>query len=151
MKKTHLTAGGFKKLEEELLILQEKKDRLTGKIEEVSQPEEAGDDALVTQLKDEIDVVQEKIRKIKEALNTAEIITKTKSNSQVALGSQVTVQVKTARQTLTIVGDIEADPSQNYISDQSPLGRALLGKKKGEEIKVDAPVGKITYKILKIS
>ncbi len=150
MKKTHLTAGGFKKLEQELLVLQEKKDRLTRKIEEVSQPEEVGDDVLVIQLKDEIDVVQEKTRKIKEALDTAEIITKTKSFSQVALGSQVTVQIKTARQTLTIVGDIEADPSKNYISDQSPLGQALLGKKKGEEIKVVAPVGKITYKILKI-
>jgi len=149
-KKTHLTAGGFKKLEEELLVLQEKKDRLTRKIEEVSQPEEVGDAVLVIQLKDEIDVVQEKTRKIKEALDTAEIITKTKSIGQVALGSQVTVQIKTARQTLTIVGDIEADPSKNYISDQSPLGQALLGKKKGEEIKVVAPVGKITYKILKI-
>jgi len=150
MKKTYLTAGGFKKLEEELVIFQERKDRLIRKIEEVSQPGETGDDVLATQLKDEIDVVQEKTRKIKEALVTAQIITKTKSTNQITLGSQVTIQVKATRQTLTIVGDIEADPFKNYISDQSPLGQALLGKKKGEEIKVDAPVGKITYKILKI-
>ncbi len=150
MKKTYLTASGFKKLEEELKLLTQKEDRLTRKIEEVSQPEEAGDDALVTQLKDERDVVLEKIRKIKEALDTAQIITKTNS-TQVNLGSEVTIQVKSAQQTLTIVGDIEADPAKNYISDLSPLGQALLGKKKGEEIDVDAPVGKITYKILKIS
>ena len=81
MKKTYLTAPGFKKLEEELVLLSEKEDRLTRKIEEVSQPDEAGDDALATQLKDEIDVVQEKKRKIKVALDTAQIITKTSSNS----------------------------------------------------------------------
>jgi len=150
MKKTYLTAGGFKKLEKELIILNEKRQRLTRKIEEVSQPEEAGDNALVAQLKDEIDVVSHKTQKIENALNTAQIITKTNSD-QVSLGHEVTIQIKSAQQTLTIVGDLEADPSCNYISDQSPLGQALLGKTQGQEIEVDAPVGKITYKILKIS
>jgi transcription elongation factor GreA len=104
---------------------------------------------LVTQLKDELDVVREKTADIKQALNTAEIITKT-TNAHVQVGSQVTIQVKSARQTITIVGDVEANPAKNYISDQSPLGQALLGKKPGQEISVEAPVGKITYKILQI-
>ena len=150
MKKTFLTASGYEKIESELKALKEKRDQLTARLEEVSQPDDLGDDSVAVQLKNEIELVSAKITKFQEAVQTAQIITKKKS-TQIDIGSTVTVEVSKSRHDLTIVGDLEADPSRNYISDQSPLGQALIGKRNGQKVSVIAPAGKITYKILKIS
>jgi len=66
------------------------------------------------------------------------------------LGSQVTVQLEDQEIIFHLVGEWEADPSSQKISHKSPLGQKLLGKKLGEEVEVEAPIGKLVYKILKI-
>lgn len=153
MSKTLLTQEGFVKLTEELSVLKDKSNHLITQIEEVAQPDESGEDGLATQLKEELEVVNEKIDSIEEALGNSEIITGRKlSTSQVQVGSKVKIKLTgNTVKSFHIVSHIEADPVQQKISDQSPLGQALLGRKINDLVEVSAPVGKITYKIVAIS
>ena len=154
MSKTYLTEEGYQKLTIELAALKDKRDRLITQIEEVAQPDESGEDGLATQLKEELEVVNEKIDNIEEALEMSEIITgkSTGKKSLVEVGCSVKIKISgNSTKEFSIVSHIEADPAQNKISDQSPLGLALMGRKLNEEVEVDAPVGKITYKIVAIS
>jgi transcription elongation factor GreA len=66
------------------------------------------------------------------------------------LGTRVTLKVDGSKLIYEIVGDWEADPENKKISHTSPLGLALVGKKKGEKVEVEAPAGRITYEILSI-
>ena len=147
-----LTDQGFQKLNSELELFKIKRDQLIARLEEVAQPDESGEDGLATQLKEEIEVVNDKIDYLEEAIMNSQIINATSTRSSVGLGSLVKIKVSgSALKEFHIVSELEADPSQNKISDQSPLGQALFGKKINEEIEVDAPVGKITYKIVSIA
>lgn len=152
MNKTYLTQAGFQQLTGQLTELKDKRDRLITQIEEVAQPDESGEDNLATQLKEELEVINDKIDKIEEALEVSEIITGKISTDSVQVGSVVKIKVsgKLEKQ-FHIVSHLESDPSLNKISDQSPLGLALLGHKLHEEIEVEAPVGRITYKIVSIA
>lgn len=153
MSKTLLTQEGFVKLTEELSVLKEKSNHLITQIEEVAQPDESGEDGLATQLKEELEVVNEKIDSIEDALGNSEIITGKKlSKDQVQVGSKVKIKLTgNTVKSFHIVSHIEADPMLQKISDQSPLGQALLGRKINDLVEVTAPVGKITYKIVAIS
>lgn len=149
--KTFLTKAGFDKLTKELDELKIKRDRLITNIEEVAQPDESGEDGLASQLKDELELTNDKIAQLEEALEVSKIITEDVSNNIVQVGNSVKITVagKGAKE-FDIVSELEADPSQNKISDTSPLGKALIGKKINEEIIVNAPIGQITYKIVSI-
>lgn len=151
MNRTLLTQEGHDKLVIELTELKKKRDHLITQIEDVAQPDESSEDSLATQLKDELEVIYDKIAKIEEAIETAQIISgKPKISDKVSVGSTVKIKIASGTKVFNIVSQIESDPTNNKISDQSPLGLALLGKKVNDEIEVDAPVGKITYKIVSI-
>lgn len=150
--KTLFTKDGYDKITQELADLKLKQEKLIKEIEEVAQPDESGEDGLSTQLKEELEVVNDKISKIEEALENSEIISGTLTNGIVQVGSKVKIKISGNNQKeFHIVSHLEADPNANKISDQSPLGQALMGKKLHEEIEVNAPVGKITYKIVAIA
>ncbi len=149
---TQLTQDGYNQLLEELNNLKLKKEKIISEIEEVAQPDESGEDSLATQLKEELELLLSKIEKIETTLETAKIISgDKKKSSTVQVGSTVKIKVSgNSTKEFYIVSDLESDPTQNKISDSSPLGQALLGKKVNEAIEVSAPVGKITYKIVAI-
>jgi transcription elongation factor GreA len=150
--KQQLTQAGYKQLQSELAELQAKADHLVNQIEEVAQPDESGEDSLVSQLKAELEVVISKISAIEEALESSEIISGELSKKSIGLGHKVKIKISgKAEKEFYIVSELEADPSQNRISDQSPLGQALIGKKVHDEIEFEAPIGKLTYKIVSIS
>jgi len=153
MTKTYLTQEGYQKLVAELAELETKRDRLVNQIEEVAQPDESGEDGLATQLKDELEVVYAKIDSIQETLEVAEIMNgQPKNTGKVQVGSTVKIKISgNSIKEFSIVSHMESDPTQNKISDQSPLGLALIGKKLNDEIEVTAPVGKISYKIVSIN
>lgn len=153
MTKVLLTQDGFEQLTKELQQLKERNEHLVQQIEEVAQPDESGEDGLATQLKEEIEVVAEKINNIEEALGNCEIISgKNKSSSTIQIGSKVKIKIAgDTTKHFHIVSHIEADPKVDKISDQSPLGQALLGKKLNDLVEVTAPVGKISYKIVAIN
>ena len=153
MSKTLLTQEGFQKLTEELTALKQRSNHLITQIEEVAQPDESGEDGLATQLKEELEVINDKVNNIEEAINNSEIITiQSLSKTQIQVGSKVKIKLAgNATKQFHIVSHIEADPIQQKISDQSPLGQALLGKKINDSVEFLAPVGKITYKIISIN
>lgn len=153
MNKTYLTQEGYQKLDAELQDLRVRRDHLVTQIEEVAQPDESGEDGLATQLKEELEVIYDKIDKIEEALEVAEIITGNSiAKDIVSVGTTVKIKISgKLEKEFFIVNHLESDPAQAKISDQSPLGQALIGKKVNDEIEVDAPVGKITYKIVSIA
>ena len=90
-----------------------------------------------------------RIAELEEILHNATIITH-HSKGHVDVGSKVTVSIKGRKEIFTVVGEWEADPMQRKISHESPLGKALIGKREGQEIEVDAPAGRILYKIVSI-
>lgn len=152
MNKTYLTQDGYNKLTTELSELKAKRDHLVTQVEEVAQPDESGQDGLAAQLKEELEVVYAKIQKIEETLEIAQIMTgQPKKTGLVQVGSVVKIKISgNSVKEFSIVNEMESDPLQNKISDQSPLGLALIGKKINDEIEVTAPVGKISYKIVSI-
>ncbi|HAP37861.1 hypothetical protein A2574_01020 [Candidatus Shapirobacteria bacterium RIFOXYD1_FULL_38_32] len=150
--KTLLTKEGYQKLVFQLNELKDKRDTLVTRIEEVTQTDESGEDGLTTQLKEELELISNKIDVLEEALEGSEIISGAINTNHVNIGCKVKIKLSNIKELeFNIVSELEADPANNKISDQSPLGQALLGKKINDEIMVDAPAGKITYKILAIN
>ena len=149
--KNLLTKDGYAKLVEQLGELREKQNHLITQIEEVAQPDESGEDGLASQLKEELEVTNSKIDEIEEMLESSEIISDTRSCDSIQVGCKVKIKVSSSTKEFHIVNHLESDPTLNKISDQSPLGKALMGKKINDEIEVDAPVGKIIYKVVSIN
>ena len=103
--------------------------------------------------KQEQEFLQGRIDELEEIVSKATLIEKHNGGSKegaVDIGCKVTVTVGGKKQTYDIVGDWEAKPAEKKISGNSPLGKALLGKKVGEKTEVEAPAGKITYTITNI-
>ena len=149
--KNLLTKNGYDQLAQQLKDLKNKQDHLITQIEEVAQPDESGEDGLASQLKEELEVTNSKIDEIEETLETSEIISDTIISDSVQVGSKVKIKIASNTKEFYIVNQLESDPVVNKISDQSPLGRALIGKKVNDEIEVEAPVGKIIYKVVSIN
>lgn len=149
--KNLLTKDGYQQLKDQLVELKKKQEHLISQIEEVAQPDESGEDGLVTQLKEELEVANTQIEQIEETLENSEIVNSKTSFSSIQVGCKVKTKVGSSTKEFYIVNQLESDPTQNKISDQSPLGKSLIGKKVGDEIEVTAPVGKIVYKIVSIN
>ncbi len=152
--KTLLTKEGYHQLLNELGELKRKQDHLVTQIEEVAQPDESGEDGLATQLKEELELVNEKIDNLEEALEASQIITDNTvtSNGIIQLGCKVKLIIsEKMEKEFHIVSQLESNPNLNKISDQSPLGRALMGRKVNDEIEVEAPAGKIIYRIVAVA
>ena len=93
-----------------------------------------------------------KIAEIKNLIENAEIVKASEKTDVVGMGSKVTVRDLELKEDVTyeIVGSQEADPAMFRISDDSPFGKGLMERKKGDTIKIDAPAGVLEFKILKI-
>lgn len=105
------------------------------------------------QAREEQGKLEDKINQLEELLRTAIVIEKHDTKSAVSVGSTVTVKKSGTRTDIvyTIVGPEEADMSQNKISNLSPLGNALMNKKKGEDVVVHTPAGEAKYHIVSIA
>ena len=93
--------------------------------------------------------VEGKIAEIEDIIKHAQV-SEGNIKGEIAVGSMVTVHIEGDEEIFHIVGTPEADPTNRKISHESPLGSALIGKRVGEKIKVEAPVGALTYTVLKI-
>lgn len=154
MNKYYLTNDGFKNCKKEYeelkKMLKEKKELKARKLEdELWRPEDLNSEFEVLQT--EIDFIEEKIRRVEEALKNAKIIKNSSSGSQIVnVGRTVVIENNGKIGEFTIVETIEADPSNGKISNESPLGRTLLGKGIGETVTVETPSLSNTYKIINI-
>ena len=103
--------------------------------------------------KEEQSFIEARISEIEDILAHATVVKNTNTHSQVGIGSRVEVYIEgKVGKTFTyeIVGEFEADPEEGKVSAVSPLGKALLGKKKGDKVTVEAPAGKVVYVIKNI-
>lgn len=99
--------------------------------------------------KQDLAFIDGRIVELEEIIHSAKIITN-HGKVHVDVGCKVTLHINGKKEIFTVVGEWEADPMQKKISHESPLGKALLGKKVGEKVEVEAPAGKLHYKILEI-
>jgi transcription elongation factor GreA len=102
--------------------------------------------------KEELEFLDGRIDELTEVVKTASVISgngKTE-NGGVGVGTKVTVKVNGAKTIFDIVGEWEADPMNKKISHESPLGMALVGKKTGDKVDVEAPAGKLQYEIVAV-
>lgn len=146
----HLTQEGLDEIKTELEQL--KSQKLPHLIERVRVAREQGDlseNSEYHAARDELAFIEGRIEELEELISKAKIVT-TSNSSKVQVGSKVTVKSQQGEHTYHIVGKYEADPANKKISDESPLGQALLGKKVGNEVEYEAPVGKIIYHVIQV-
>jgi len=121
--------------------------------ERLKRAKEYGDlseNAEYSEAKEEQARVESRIFELKDVLRNASIIKKTGGKNIVQIGSTIEVKKGSRELKYTIVGSNEAKPEANLISNESPLGKAFLGKKKGDVVGIETPGGKVEYKIMKI-
>ena len=148
----YLTAEGLKKLEEELEHLRTiRRKEVAERLREAMEGGDLIDNAEYEAAKNEQAFIEGRILENEHKLAQARIIEPGESTGIVDIGNTVVVkQDGKKRETFTIVGAAEADPKSGLISNESPLGQALLGHQVGDEIEVDAPAGVLSFQIVKI-
>lgn len=142
----HLTQSGIDELKAELEVL---RVRRVGTAEAIKIARELGDlaeNAEYQSARQEQERNDGRIDEIEHILANVEVI-KSKGTKQVGLGSTVTLKGGKKDLVLQVVGTIEADPIAQKISDESPIGKALLGKKEGEDVEIVTPAETMTYRI----
>lgn len=100
--------------------------------------------------KEEQSLLEARIAQLEGVLPKAQVIQQVASADFVVIGSTVTVEADGYQEEFTIVGSLEADPAQKKISNESPVGAALLGARIGENVEVVTPIFRANYKVLKI-
>ncbi len=151
-KKIYLTKDGLDKLNKEC------EDLTTNGRKEVAnlikQAKEYGDlseNSEYADAKDKQAFIEGRIAELEHILKNSEMIDEVHTKcSKVSVGCTVQVEVEDGEMNYKIVGSYEADPEKGWISNESPLGQALLGKASGEEVEVNAPAGTIRYKVKRI-
>ncbi|MCD6309338.1 MAG: transcription elongation factor GreA [Candidatus Eremiobacteraeota bacterium] len=153
-KSVELTPEGYKKLEERLEYLKTHQRReVADRIRQAKEFGEIGENSEYEDAKSEQAFIEGEIMRLESVLRNARVLDrKDVRTSIVGIGSKVLIlNTRTKKeQEYEIVGSSEADPSDGKISNLSPVGKALCGHKKGEEVSVVTPKGKIKYQILKI-
>ena len=99
--------------------------------------------------KQDLAFIDGRIVELEEIIHGAKVVT-SHGKSHVDVGCKVTLHINGKKDVYTVVGEWEADPKEKKISHSSPLGQALMGKKVGEKVELEAPAGKVLYKILHI-
>lgn len=151
-KKIYLTKIGLEELKQEFHDLA--KEKRPAVVKRVSAAREMGDlseNAEYSAAREELSFIDGRIEELEDILKQVVIIDDSAVTNQVKLGSTVTVKNHAKQIVYRVVGEWEADPAEKKISHESPLGKALIGKKIGEHVEVSAPAGKITYVIEDIS
>lgn len=154
-KKIYLTKEGLQELKKEFEELS--KIKRPDVLSRVSQARSMGDlseNAEYVAARDELSFIDGRIDELEELLKQAVLIVESgskNSNHVVKLGSRVALTVKGKKEIFMVVGEWEADPKDKKISHESPLGKALIGKKVGEKVEVEAPAGKVLYTIVSVN
>ena len=154
-KQVHLTKEGRAEIKDELKAL--KDEKLPKAIERVARARDFGDlseNAEYHSAREDLSFIEGRIEELETLLTRTKLISekgpgKGKAKT-VRLGSRVTVNGNGQSHTFTVVGEWEADPGNKKISHESPLGKALVGKKVNDKVEIEAPAGKILYKVAKI-
>lgn len=152
-KPVYITPEGKKKLEEELEYLTTvRRHEVAEAIKSAKEEGDLSENSAYEEAKLQQGFLEGKIQTIQAQLRNAILIEDTNGRADVVIiGSTVTVEEEGfGEETYTIVGSAEADPLEGKISNESPIGRALLGAKPNDKVKAETPGGEVVYKVLKI-
>lgn len=147
-----LTQSGVDELKAELTELISHRAPLADRIRQARELGDLSENAEYQSAREEQDRLETRIGELEHILQNVQVIQKPKSNGHVRLGSTVKLKSPDGKaQQFQIVGTVEADPMNGKISDESPIGKVLLGKKEGDEAEIKTPVETAFYKIVDIS
>jgi len=152
MPPSFLTREGYQKLQEELDYLRtQKRQEVAERLHEAMEGGELIEDAEYEAAKNEQAFVEGRIQELEILLANARVIQEAASPDVVQVGSRVTIQDgESEPEVYTIVGPAEANPRNGRISNESPLGRALMEHRAGDTVRVDAPGGSFVVRVLKV-
>jgi transcription elongation factor GreA len=147
-----LTQSGIDELKAELVILIAKRLDIADAIKTAREQGDLAENAEYQSARLDQEKNEARIEEIEHIVQNVEVIVKPKGDSKVQLGSTVTLKgTGDKAKKFQVVGTVEADPLNAKISDESPIGKALLGKKVGDEVEIVTPAETHTYKITEIS
>lgn len=147
-----LTKSGVDELKGELTELISHRAPLADRIRQARELGDLSENAEYQSAREEQDRLEARIAELEHILQNVEIIQKPKSNGHVRLGSTVKLKSQDGKaQQFQVVGTVEADPLNGKISDESPIGRVLLGKKEGDTAEIKTPNDIVVYKVVNIS
>jgi transcription elongation factor GreA len=154
VKEVILTPEGYEKLKQEIEYLStEKRREVADRIRQAREFGDIAENSEYDDAKNEQALLEHRIATLEERLVAARVINKREiAKDVVSVGSKVRLRDLQANKTFEyrIVGSAEANPTENRLSNESPVGKAILGKKKGEVVEVAAPRGSLKFKILEI-
>lgn len=146
----YVTEEGLENLKSDLKELKEVKvPEVAKRIQKARDMGDISENAEYDAAKHEQALVEGKITELEDIIKRAQVSKKT-SNDEVEVGSKVRVHIEGSEVEFHIVGATEADPAEKKISHISPIGAALIGKKVGDKVEVEAPIGNVTYTVLSI-
>lgn len=150
-KKYLLTPGGLAKLKNELeVLINERRKEIIERIQEAVAHGDLSENADYAQAKEEQAFIEGRIQELEETIKNAELIQTGGSRSIVAIGSTVKLRANGQEKTYTIVGSNEANPAEGRISNESLVGKKLLGTKPGDRVEIETQAGKMLYEVVEI-
>lgn len=151
-KQFHLTQQGVEELKAELQELTGLRSEIAERIKTAREFGDLSENMEYSAARQDQERNESRIAEIEHILANVQVITAPKTDSKVVLGSTVKLKSSMGKEKqFQVVGTVEADPLNGKISDESPIGEALLGKKEGEEVEIKTPTETISYKIIDIS
>ncbi len=151
MNKIQLTQTGFESLETEYKELQEiKRPQAVDRLQKARSMGDLKENSEYHAARESLSFIDSRMLEIEEIMKNHEIVQSGGSTSAISVGNTVIAQVNGEKQEFQIVGDFEADITKQKLSQNSPIGHALIGKRVGEKVEVVIPSGKIIYNILQV-
>jgi len=151
-KPTYISKDGLLKLRRELEdMVSLRRPEIAQRIHDAKEHGDLTENAEYEDAKNEQAFVEGRIQTLESLIKNATIIDEHHSNDHVQIGSTVRVDGPDGPESFTIVGSTEARPTEGRISNESPVGRALLGRRSGDKVTVHVPAGDIAYRIVAIS
>lgn len=148
---TYITQQGLEKLKQELDNLKNiKRKEVAYRIKQAKEFGDLSENAEYHSAKEEQAFVEGRVAELTHVIKNATIIQETASNGMVSIGSKITIKDNGNTKEYKIVGSEEADPLQGLISNESPIGKAFLGRKIGEVVEIQVPRGIIKWEIIEI-
>lgn len=150
-KEFHLTKDGIEELQDELSVLVGQKPKIVERLKQARSQGDLSENADYDVARSELERTEARLKELEHILANVEEIKTPKTNGAVKLGSKVELKSQKGQTTFKVVGSVEADPTEGKISDESPIGVALLGKKVGDAVEIQLPTGAAVYKVQSIS
>jgi transcription elongation factor GreA len=151
-KPVYVSADGLKKMQRELEELRtSKRAEVAERIHAAMEFGDFTENSELEQAKNDQAFLEGRIMTLEQMIKNAQVIDESSHHELVEVGSHVSVESDGAREQYVIVGSAEASPAEGKISNESPVGRALMGHKAGETVRLAVPAGAVEMKILKVS